>query len=581
MERDGQVLQQLGRAPSVAQSGEQLAGSMSQLVRHSWQLDSHAWGDVADLGVLQNSAGVRRARDSVLLRTHVGADTDTAKQHESQALLPVPSSKPSSNLVVVRPEKLWDHVHELINAQKLTDAESAVEAALDAYRAKGHQVAIAAGHNLLGWVRRAQGRNPEAARLHMQALTLSLKAGGPLSAGTPVARAAYEGLSRVQASFNHAGRTGEAAALLRDVVAAAEAARVRQDDPGRKRGERRLQANAWSAALAARAATAAGRRAAAPPGASELQDLVIGLVKTRELPQAEAAATSALGAYEAEQNLMAIAVAHNLLGMVRQAQRRYHEAARRHMRALALALQCGGLAAAKSPEAEAAYRGLGSVQAVFLSTGRPQEARALARHAVAAADAAGIPKDRPARLQGERLLWASARPGTLNAAAASSGRRARARPRPIDLQILVHGLLSSGALEEAAAAVTVALEAYQAERHGMAAAAAQNLLAQLRREQGRHSDAARGHLRALSLALGAGGLAAEVTPEAEDAYVGLSAAQAALHRAGKARESVALLHEAEAAADAAGVPRERPGRRSGERRLREAAWPELPARPPR
>merc|ERR1719313_1848700 len=152
-----------------------------------------------------------------------------------------------------------------------------------------------------------------------------------------------------------------------------------------------------------------GRAAKGPPSAAKLRDIVNDLMNSQELKKADAAVVTALDAYQAKEDWMAAATAHNLLGWIRRAQERYPEAARRHMRALALALQAGGPAAAESREAEAAYQGLSFVQASFHYVGRPEQAVALLHEAVAAADAAGVPQDSPGRKWGERRLRANAR----------------------------------------------------------------------------------------------------------------------------------------------------------------------------
>lgn len=469
-------------------------------------------------------------------------------------------------------QQLQDSVKDLLNAGELEKAESAVADALDAYRARDESVAIASAHNVFGWVRRAQGRLPEAAQLHLEALTLSLKAGGPLSAGTPVADAAYRGLSNIQASLSSAGKTQEAAALLTSAVAVADAARVRQDDPARKRGESRLRPSSPPTVLAGRAAAASGRKAG-PPRPAELRDSVIGLVRARDLKRAEAAVVAALDTYQLKQDPMATAVALNLLGRIRRAQGRYSEAARRHMRALTLGLRAGGLAAANSLEVKAAYRGLSAVQSSLLSIGRRSEAFSLLRHAVAAADAADVPWDAPGRRWGERRLRTSARAKASVGITGSAPRRTDVQPRPAELQDFVIDLLKRWELKEADFTVAVALDVYRSKRDKMATAVAHNLLGKVRRAQGRLPEAARQHIQALELALGAGGITAAATPEARGAYLGLGGVQASFHLAGAPKEAVALLDDAEEVANAAGVPRERPGRQWGEGHLRANAWP--------
>merc|ERR1719375_394028 len=328
--------------------------------------------------------------------------------------------------------KLRDLVNDLMNSEELKKADAAVVTALDAYQAKGDWMAAATAHNLLGWIRRAQERYPEAARRHMRALALALQAGGPVAAESREAEAAYQGLSFVQASFHYVGRPEQAVALLHEAVAAADAAGVPQDSPGRKWGERRLRANARSAIAAAPAppraqgpqdtvgdvaeaarqvspALRSGRVAKGPPSAAKLRDTVNDLMNSQELKKADAAVVTALDAYQAKGDWMAAATAHNLLGWIRRAQERYPEAARRHMQALALALQADGPSAAESQEAEAAYEGLSFVQASFHHVGKPEEAVALLDEAVAAADAAGVPQDSSGRKRGERRLRANAR----------------------------------------------------------------------------------------------------------------------------------------------------------------------------
>jgi len=94
----------------------------------------------------------------------------------------------------------------------------------------------------------------------------------------------------------------------------------------------------------------------------------------------------------------------NSLGQLRTVQRRYLEAAKQHRLALVAALRAGG---AESPEAEAAYRGLGHVQAQLHRAGHTQEAAELRADAEAVADEAGVPVESPGRRAGERRLWAA------------------------------------------------------------------------------------------------------------------------------------------------------------------------------
>lgn len=195
------------------------------------------------------------------------------------------------------PIELQDLVKELMNLRELKKADATVVAALKAYYAKGDRVAAAVAYNLLGWVRRAQERYPEAARRHLQALSLTLQACGPDAAGSPMAEAAYQGLSLVQAYYD-AGTPEKAKALLHEAKAAADAAGVSQDEPGRLRGERLLRADAQARNVVAALARNVGGFSKGM--STELQDLVRDQRESQRLARSDAKVAAALAEYRAE-----------------------------------------------------------------------------------------------------------------------------------------------------------------------------------------------------------------------------------------------------------------------------------------
>jgi len=313
-----------------------------------------------------------------------------------------------------RPEYLRALVSDCIRkseVMKIKEADDAVVAALDAYQAKGDRMAAASAQNLLGWIRRAEERYPEAGRRHMQALALALQAGGPDAAESEEAEAAYTGLSIVQIT------TQDAATLLEEAVAAADAAGVPSDSPGRVWGERRLRANARLPGTPESRARAAALEVAesspvpqerniaeGPVWQDELEAQVKDLMDKGMFERANGVALVMLEGYRAKSDKMAAASVHNLLGEIYSAQEQYREAARSYVQALALALQAGGPDAAGSEVAEAAYAGISIMQTTLAYIQKPQDAEALLRDAVAAADAAGIPRDNPDRVWGESRL---------------------------------------------------------------------------------------------------------------------------------------------------------------------------------
>lgn len=244
--RAGMACRALGDVPgALAHLGEAL----------KWESDASARAELVErIAELERAAGPSAATVRSSEPEAAPAEREEPRRSHQPAAAASPQPRVESDEPapidgkVPTPSDLRDLTIDLMNdwrtSADLRKAETTVVSVLDKYEARGDEAAAATAHNLLGWIRRAEERYPEAGRRYMRALVLALKAGGPDPAGSQEAEIAYQGLSFVQASFHYVGRPKEAAKLFEDAVAAADAAGVPTHSQGRKWGERRLKANA-------------------------------------------------------------------------------------------------------------------------------------------------------------------------------------------------------------------------------------------------------------------------------------------------------------------------------------------------
>lgn len=138
------------------------------------------------------------------------------------------------------------------------------------------------------------------------------------------------------------------------------------------------------------------------------------------------------------------------------------------------------------------------------------------------------------------------------------------------LSARVDRLLAEGKAQQAEAACSVALASLSESLRGLEVAGVRLLLGRVYRRQQRFPEAAQEFSKALALAFASG---KSGPPEIMEAYNSLSYIQVMFHAQGQAEAAEGILRETIALADDAGIHKDRPDRKSGERILRANARP--------